>query len=456
MKQAAIGRDLTEGSISRTLLVFSIPLMLANLLQIVYNMVDMAIVGRCVGSVAQAAVINGGDIVTFATAFFLGFSSAGQVIIAQYIGKGNRKMAGRTVGTMITFMTLLSIGITVAGLFLTDWFLKLMNVDPLALEQARQYTRVCFWGMLFIGGYNEISAIMRGMGDSRHPLMFVAIAAGVNLFLDLIFVVILGWQARGAAFATVIGQAVSFICSLIFLYLRRSSFQLEFKPRDFIPDREIFPALMRLGIPMAINYASVSFSKLFVNSFINSYGVVATAVTGIGQKIGQCATIVTNAINTGGASMIGQNFGAGKQERVAKTVYISFGICLVFIAVLSVIMILFPEQIFSLFNTDPEVLAMAHSYVLPAVIRFFGFAFRAPMTSLINGIGASNLSLLSAVLDSIAGRIGLAILMGIGFNMGILGFWMGDALAGYIPFIIGGVFFWSGAWRKRKPISDRE
>lgn len=455
MKNSSLGQDLTVGSIPRTLLLFSCPLMLSNMLQIVYNLVDMAVVGRFVGSVGLSAVVNGGDIVTLVTMLCMGFASAGQVIIAQYVGQGDHDKVSRTIGTLLIFMTALSFAAMAAGLLLSDWALSVLNVPQEAHAWAKDYTVVCFWGMFFIFGYNEVSAILRGMGDSKHPLIFVTISAGTNLLLDLLFVAVLDLGVWGAAVATVMGQGLSFVCSLIFLYRRRSVFYFGFRRRDFVVDRDLLLALIKLGVPMAINYCAVSLSKLCVNSFINSYGVAASAVTGVGQRIGQCAMIVTNALNTAGASMIGQNFGAGKLERVARVIYVSLGICLAFSAILSALIVLFPMQIFGLFDSDPEVLLLAQSFVGVAVLRFFGFAMRSPMTALINGLGVSSLSLAVAVFDGIVGRIGLAIFLGVGCGMGIMGFWLGDALAGYIPFFIGGVYFWTGLWRKRKPLSSR-
>lgn len=211
MKSAAIGQDLTVGSIPQKLLLFSAPLMLSNLLQIVYNLVDMAVVGRFVGSAGLSAVVNGGDVVTLATTLCMGFAAAGQILIAQYVGQKKPERVSRTIGTLFTFMTLLALAMTAAGLLLSDWLLSVIRVPPEAVVQAKDYTVVCFCGMCFIFGYNEVSAILRGMGDSRHPMIFVAVAALTNLLLDLLFVAGFGWNVRGAAFATVIGQGLSFI-----------------------------------------------------------------------------------------------------------------------------------------------------------------------------------------------------------------------------------------------------
>jgi len=452
-KKDELVNDLTTGSIPKVLLTFAWPVMLSNLLQIVYTMVDMIVVGRAVGSAGLTAVSNGGELSVLATTICIGFSSAGQVLISQFIGSGDLGAVKRTIGTMFSFMTMVSLLVTLIGIPLIKPVLGIMNVPEESFASAFDYVLVCYGGMFFIFGYNMISAILRGMGDSRHPLAFIAIAAVVNLALDLLFVAGFGWGVRGAAFATVIGQAVSYISSLIYLYRRREAFGFDFKRASFAISRRILLQIIRLGLPLGLQYGAVALSKLFVQSYINSYGVVAAAVTGIGLKIGQCASIVTQGLGSAGTSIVGQNFGAGKFDRITKTVYTAWGYGLVFAAILSVLLTIFPTQIFGLFDKNPAVLAMAGSFVSAAILRFFGYALRSPMIGFINGMGNPLLSLTVGLLDSVIGRVLLSILLGKTLNLGIQGFWYGDALAGFFPFIIGGAWFFPGKWKKHRALT---
>jgi len=454
-QRQSLVRDLTTGSVTRTLLAFSWPLMLSNLLQIVYNMVDMIVVGRYVGSSGLSAVACGGDLMHVAMGLCMGFSSAGQIIISQQVGRGDMNGMKKTIGTLFSFIALISLFVTVFGLLGTDWMLTAMHVPAEAYAQARDYTLVCMGGMFFIFGYNTVSAILRGMGDSRRPLVFIAIAAFTNLILDLIFVAGFGWGPLGAAVATVIGQAMSFVISLIYLYRKREAFHFDFAPKSFKPDRHTLWLLTRLGVPMALQHGAIMFSRLFVNSYINAYGLIASAVNGMGGKISQCALVVSNALSAAGTSMIGQSFGAGKQDRIRKAVYVILFFGLAYSWLLALILILFPDLVFGLFNTDPEVLTMAHSYIIIAVFSFNGFAVRGPMMALINGLGCSELSLAVGLLDGIIARIGIAVFLGVTLGLGIKGFWWGDIIAGHIPFLIGGIYFWTGLWKRRRPLIVR-
>lgn len=442
-------RDLTQGSVTRLLLIFAFPLLCSNLLQTVYNMVDMIVIGRFVGREGLSAVSIGGDVLHFLTFLVMGFSNAGQVILSQYIGAGNRDRIRGTIGTMFTVTFLCAVGLTIVCYFGLDAFLTAMNTPEECFDYARQYGLTCVLGLVFIYGYNLVSAILRGMGDSKHPFIFIAVATVVNLVLDLVFVALLGMGPFGAALATVIGQAASFLWALFYLYRHKDAFGFDFKPASFKPDPEVLPKLIKLGLPMILQSAAINFSMLFVNSYINGYGVVASAVTGVGNKLGSITAVVTNALSTAGSSMVGQNIGAGKYHRVPKIIGVSMVVDLAFAVLLSFLTICFPRTIFGLFNDDPQVLDMAMTYIPVAVLLYVGFAMRSPFFALINGSGNAKLNLIVGLLDGVICRVGLAMLMGIAMGMGIMGFWLGNAFAGYMPFLIGGVYFLTGKWKKR-------
>ncbi len=442
-------RDLTQGSVTRLLLIFAFPLLCSNLLQTVYNMVDMIVIGRFVGREGLSAVSIGGDVLHFLTFLVMGFSNAGQIILSQYIGAGNRDRIRGTIGTMFTVTFICAIVLTIVCYFGLDAFLTAMNTPAECFDYARQYGMTCVLGLVFIYGYNLVSAILRGMGDSKHPFIFIAVATVVDLVLDLVFVALLGMGPFGAALATVIGQGVSFLWALFYLYRHKEAFGFDFRPASFRPDPEVLPKLIKLGLPMILQSAAINFSMLFVNSYINSYGVVASAVTGVGNKLGSITAVVTNALSTAGSSMVGQNLGAEKYHRVPKIIGVSMVIDLAFAALLSFLTICFPRSIFGLFNDDPQVLDMAMSYIPVAVLLYVGFAMRSPFFALINGSGNAKLNLIVGLLDGVICRVGLAMLMGLAMGMGIMGFWLGNAFAGYMPFLIGGVYFLTGKWKRR-------
>ncbi|MBQ8638906.1 MAG: MATE family efflux transporter [Lachnospiraceae bacterium] len=445
------GMDFTQGNVGRQLLVFSAPLFLSNLLQIVYNMVDMIIVGHVTGKAGLSAVSVGGDVSNFLTFLAMGFTSAGQVIISQYVGAGKKKEISRFISTMFDFLMICAMTLSVVCLLLREPILAVMNTPAESYDQTMSYATVCMIGLVFIYGYNIVGAVLRGLGDSNHPFVFISIAAVMNVILDLIFVIPLQMGAMGAALATVISQAVSFIVSVVFLFRSQEKLGLELKAEDFRRiDRSMLADLVKLGIPMAIKSASVQFSKLFVNSWINSYGVAVSAMAGIANKISSISNLFSNAINTAGSSMVGQNIGAEKYERVPRIMATAFGITLGIAAAMSALILLFPEPIFRIFTSEADVLEIAMRYVPIAILLFAGSACRAAMNSLINGSGNYKINFATAIMDGIVMRIGLSVLFGLGLGMEYLGFWLGDALAGFTPFWIGAIFYFTGRWKTNR------
>ena len=442
-------RDFTQGDITKQLVSFAMPLFMSNLLQVVYNMVDMVVVGNVLGEVGLSAVAIGGDVTNFMTFLGIGFSAAGQVLISQYIGAKQRDKLARFVSTMFSFLMVCAAVVSGICLMLRMPILNIMNTPPEAFEQALDYSTICMSGLVFIYGYNIVSAVLRGMGDSRHPFLFISLAAVMNLVLDILFVWGFDMGAGGAALATVISQGVSFLCCAVFLLRNRAQFELTVCREDFLHwDSGMLGDLIRLGTPMAIKSASIQFSKLFVNSWINSYGVDVSAFAGIANKFNSISNLVSNAMNTAGSTMVGQNIAAKEYRRVTRIVLRLLAITLSVASVISLLICLFPMPIFSIFTQKENVLVIALEYVPVAVLIFFGSACRSAANALINGSGNYKINFVTAILDGIILRIGLSLLFGLVLDMKYVGFWLGDAVSGFTPFVIGLVFYITGRWKK--------
>ncbi len=443
-------QDLTGGSVTRLLLKFAFPLFVSNALQAVYNIVDMVVIGQKMGKVGMSAVSTGGDVLHLLTFVAMGFSSAGQVIIARQVGAGQMDKVKKTIGTMFTFLLSIALLISVGCYFIRTWMLDTLNTPIESYGYTMDYTVTCIVGLVFIYGYNIVSAILRGMGDSKRPFMFVAVAAVMNIILDIVFVFFMGMEVFGAALATVISQAFSFLIAMVYLYRSRDSFGFDFKPESFKMDRETLKPLVSLGIPMAIQSAAINISKIVLMAWINAEGVVYSALAGVYNKVGMMSGIVSNSFTTAGASMVGQNLGAKKYKRVPQIMSVVFICGMIISTVFTLVIWLFPDGVFSIFTTEADVLEKAAILIVPTIINFFGCATRAVAFSLINGSGNTKLNFAIAIIDGMISRVGIAALLGFGLKMGCEGFWFGDALAGWMPFVIGMTYFLSGYWKKEK------
>lgn len=442
--------DLTNGNVTKLLLKFAFPLFVSNALQAIYNIVDMIVVGQYIGGEGMSAVSIGGDVLHLLTFVAMGFSSAGQVLISQDVGAKRMDAVRKTIGTMFTFLLGISLVISVGCYFIRNLMLDLLNTPVESYDFTMDYTVTCIFGLFFIYGYNIVCAILRGMGDSRRPFVFIAIAAVVNMVLDLLFVAGLKLEVFGAALATVISQGLSFIIALTYLYLKKESFGFDFRPDSFKIDRQAFKKLVALGVPMAIQSAAINLSKIVLTSWINLYGVVFSALSGLYNKINMMIGIVSQSFTTAGSTMVGQSLGAKKYDRVPKIMKVVFYSTVLISTVLAVALFFFSEPIFRMFTGDEEVLAIASIVVLPAILNMYGSATRSVSFSLMNGSGNAKLNFAVAIIDGIISRIGISALLGFAVGMGCRGFWYGDALAGYMPMVIGIIFYLSGRWKKDK------
>ena len=444
-------RDMTKGPVVSQLLRFALPLFVSNALQAVYNLVDMVIVGNYIGKTGMSAVSIGGDILHLLTFVAMGFSSAGQVIIARSVGAGRRDEIRKTIGTMFSFLLGISLVISVICYALRFHVLRWLNTPSASEAFAMDYMVTCVCGLFFIYGYNIVSAILRGMGDSRRPFLFIAIAALLNTVLDVTFVKYLGMEVFGAALATVIGQAVSFLTALVYLYRRRESFGFDFHPESFRIDGHAFRRLLALGIPMAIQSAAISFSKIVLMSWINLFDVTYSALAGIFNKVNVVSGVISQSFTTAGSTMVGQNLGAREYKRVNRILLTILWVNLALAALGTAVMALYPQTVYAAFTPDTDVLAAAGVLTLPIIINFFGSATRSVSFSLINGSGRAKLNLAVAIIDGIISRMGLAALLGFALKWDCFGFWMGDSLAGLMPLVIGGIFYLSSRWRESVP-----
>lgn len=455
-RSASFSRNFTEGSILKKLLLFALPFMASNALQVFYALVDMVIVGNFVGSYGLSAVSVASQITTFSTMLCLGFSTGGQVYIAQLTGVGQKERINRTIGTMFASLALLAGVFTLTILILRTPILQLMHTPPESFSMALDYLTICGVGTVFTFGYNIVSAVLRGMGDSRHPFLFILIASVVNLLLDIVFTGGLGWGVSGAATATIIGQGVSFLFAILYLYKNRGAFGFDFRRDSFKIQPDILKTLSGLGIPFAIQSCAINISMIFVNSLVNQAGVHASAAFGVGVKLDDIVTKVSQGIMHAASPMIGQNFAAGKRDRIKKIVKWTFLITAAMYTVFVLIYIPFCKEMFGLFTHAPEVIALAPVFVSAIVWSFPGLAVMRAMGSFVQGIGNAKLMMVLGILDGFAARILLSYTIGIVLGLGLYGFILGYGLACYAFAIPASLYFFSGVWKNRRSLVERK
>ena len=395
--------ELTEGPILSGLLKFTIPFLFSNLLQTLYGTVDTLVIGNYGSTSGVSAVACGAQLLSLFTFLAIGLSAGGTVLVSQCIGAKDDKQAAQLVGNLIISFTAVSVILTAIAAIFSPVFLGWLNVPAEARAEATTYMRICSMGIPLIIGYNIVCALLRAMGDSKSPLIFVAVACAINIAGDLLLTGVLGMGVAGVAIATVAAQGVSFLFGLFFIMKKGMPFA--FGRKDIAFDGSVTAHIFKIGIPMGIQSVLINISFMFITAIINSMGLSASAAMGIGDKIVGFAFMPQSAFSASAAVVVAQNFGAGKMDRARKAVGCAIGISFAIEAVCFLICLLFPNFMPSLFTNDDEVIRMAGMYMQAYSIDGMLTAVAFNLSALLNGCGKTTFNMAQNLIATFLGRI---------------------------------------------------
>lgn len=450
-----MGIDLTEGSILKGLLVFAVPIILTNLIQQLYSLVDLIVIGQYMGNTGTVGVSTGGEISDMLTPIATAFATAGQIYIAQRAGAKNEEKMRSAIGTTITSMMLISLIFTFGTLILYHQILTWLNCPEEAFGQAAAYMIITCIGMPFIFGYNAVCGVLRGLGESKAPLWFIIIAAVSNIVLDIILVAAFHLEAAGTAIATVAAQIASFAASAVYLYKHREQLGLEMNLASFKMNKDDLKVLMAQAIPQALRSTLVRFGMLWVNACVNDYGMIPSGTNNVGNKLQKFLDVGSTSLAQASSSMVGQNLGAGEKKRAKQTVLYAFVSSLILSSVIALVCVIFPKPVFRIFTTDADVIEMGVIYLQIMVFQFLLSALTASFQSMVIGCGNAPLNFVIGILDGLACKIGLSVLFAWVLDMGVIGFFWGTALSRAIPGVICVAYFLSGKWATRRLLGEK-
>jgi len=394
----------------------------------------------------MSGVNIGSQITLLITNMVLGLSVGATVLIGQYLGAGNREALKETIGTLLSTLIVLAVAITVVMIWLQEPLLRLIKTPEESFSEAKAYFFITMLGTIFIFGYNALSAIMRGMGDSKNPLIFVAVACVINIFLDVWLVCGLEMGAAGAALATVISQAASMILCVI--YLVKNNFVFDFKLSSFSFHRERLKLLLKIGIPTSVQNVTTSISFLFLTTLVNSLGVIASAAVGAVGKLNGFAILPAVAMSSSVSAMAAQNIGAGKIERAKKTMFAGMTIAISISAIVFLFINLFPEQLLRIFGDDVAMIEQGKTYIRAFSFDYLIVPFVFSFNGLFIGSGHTTFSLINSCISSLFGRIPAAYILGVVCDLGLFGFGIGAPIASSLALIMGLCYYLSGRWQK--------
>lgn len=394
---------LTEGKIFSVLLKFAIPFLLSSFLQAFYGATDLLVVGQFSNSAGVSAVAIGSQVMQTITGIVLGITTGGTILIAQYFGAKKEKDVARTIGTIICLFSVISIVLTCVMVMLAGTITNIMDTPREAITYTRQYIFICSCGIPFIVGYNAVSGILRGLGDSKTPLIFIAIACAINACANLFFVGIFHMGAVGSAISTIFAQAVSFLLAVLFFL--KKGFSFEFNSSYIRFNRLKVRHIFKLGIPIALQDGLINISFLLITTIINTMGVIASASIGVVEKIIIFAMLPPIAFASAIATITAQNMGAGKQIRAQKSLYYGIGCSLVFGIIFCIYSQLNPNSVITLFSKDRAVITTASLYLKSYSIDCILVCFIFNMNSFFSGCGHSIFPMMHSIIATFIVRI---------------------------------------------------
>ncbi len=400
-----IGTDLTKGDVTKTLLRFTVPFLIANILQTLYGIVDMYIVGRYADATQLSAVSISSGLMMLVNCLMIGFATGGTVLVGQMAGSRREKDLSESVSTIFTVFPLISLTIMAICLIFCSPLLHLINAPAESFAGAQAYLRICLIGLIFTGLYNAIAAVLRGMGDSKGPTLFVGIACVCNIFGDIFCVGILKMGAAGAALATAVSQGLS--VAIGYIYLRRHHFPFDFRPASFRIHGEKLRMLLRICIPTALQEAMTSVSFVVLEAIINSMGYLTSAAAGVCDRVFNVSIVPAIAFSAAISAMVAQNTGAGEYRRgracLRTGTLLSVGVsALIFIA-----MWRFPIQIIGAFTNDTEVVKLGVQYMTFYKVDCLICSIAFCINGYINGTGHTRYTMIVNLIASFGVRLPL-------------------------------------------------
>lgn len=397
------GRDLTEGSILKQIILFSLPLIGTYLLSLLFNTADTAVLGLFCGDDVVAGAGCNGALIELITGLALGTSTGSNIIIARYLGAKNGEKARRGIGTSLMFALFAGIIMALIGFFGAETFQKWMGCDPQILPYAVKYMKIYFLGMPIILLYTFIAGILRAMGDSFHPMLYLAIGGVANIALNLFFVLVLKMDVEGVAIATVASQGIALVLSFILLLKNKGEARVEMKYLRFY--KEELLEIIRVGIPCGIQSSLFSLTNVILQSFINSFGPAAMTAHAVASKLDAIVYYVGEGIGIAMISFVSQNFGAKKMDRVKKTIFTAFGVCFGMSMIVAVMCYAVKDFYLGFMTESPTVIEYCNVRLHILLTLYFLCGFMDICTCSLRGLGYSFISMIIVLVGCALFRI---------------------------------------------------
>ena len=438
-------RDLTKGKEARVILKFAMPMLLGNVFQQLYNIVDSVVVGNFIGKEALAAVGASFPIIFAFLSMIIGIASGSTIIIAQYFGAKDIEKVKRTINTLFIFLFFASIAISIVGILYSEEIFRLLKLPEEVIPQATTYFNIFMAGVIVSFGFNGTSAILRGLGDSKTPLYFLIISTVINIILDLVFVLVFKWGIAGAAYASVLAQAGAFITAIIYLNKTHKVIHFSFKNLSF--DTDIFKKSIKIGLPTGMQQTFVALGMMALISIVNRFGTDVIAAYSVATRIDSLASMPAMNFAAALAAFVGQNIGAQKINRVRAGFIATLKMSSIISVIVSLTVFLFGEFIIKLFVNDPEVIRIGKEYLIIVGAFYIIFSAMFVIAGVMRGAGDTIIPMFISFIALWIIRIPGAWILS--KKIGEIGIWWAIPMGWFIGFTLAYIYYLTGNWKKK-------
>ena len=448
---SAMVRDMTKGNTTKLLLEFSVPMLIGNIFQQIYNVVDSAIVGKYIGADALAAVGSTGSVNFLFFSLCIGVGSGSGIVASRYFGGKEHDNVKRVVANSCYIMMLVSFIMALLGFILSGPVLHVLNTPANIFENAKLYLRLICLGIPLVGIFNYSSSILRALGDSKTPLIFLLVSCFINIGFDYLFVVEFGMGIMGAAVATIIAQAIAGIGCVIYSYITNEYFRVEKELRKI--NAKIIRECVRMGSMLALQMGMIAVSCIALQRYVNGFGSTVVAAFTATGRIEQIIQQPYNSLGMAISTHAGQNLGAGNHKRIKEGFNKGLLIAFVFSVLMLPVMQIFGEQIISIFVDDQEVIALGARGLRITSIFYFALGSIYVSRGILNGIGDAAFAFINGFVEMV-GRILLPALLA-GSLFGVWGLWLSGGLTWFISGLFAVIRYRGKLCRKDKGIVSK-
>jgi len=438
-------KDLTNGSERKLILQFALPMLLGNVFQQLYNIVDSIIVGNFIGKEALAAVGASFPIIFTMIALIIGIASGATIVIAQFFGARDYQTVRKMIDTLFIFLFFASILVTFIGITFTEQILRIIQLPEEIIPGAKDYLSIYLAGMIVFFGFNGTSAVLRGLGDSKTPMYFLIISTLLNIGFDLLFVLVFKWGIKGVAIATILSQGIAFISAIV--YLNSTHKIIRFSLKNLTFDIGLFKKSFRIGLPTGIQHTFVSLGMMAVMTIVNLFGTNVIAAYSVVLRINSIASLPAMNFAAALATFVGQNLGAGKTRRAIKGLKETILMSSMVSVSVSILVIVFGKFLMALFTPDPEVIRIGYEYLMIVSSFYIVFSIMFSINGALRGAGDTLIPMFITLLSLWFIRVPVAYLLSRSIDE--TGIWWAFPIGWLAGAVFSYFYYLTGRWKTK-------